>query len=610
VVASPPWRDGVLAFGVRRSRRCRRYGVESWSGLRFLGYRLLAIGYRPRMEPFYDILRKYPELAIFLTLAIGFYIGRLKVGGFSIGSVTGVLLTGLAIGQLGIPISPAIKSVFFLFFLFAVGYGVRPQFFHGLKSDGLPQALFAVLVCIACLVTAFFTARLLGLSLGYGAGVFGGACTVSSVLGVATDAIHQLGGSPSTQQEQINAMSIAFAITYIFGTAGVSAFLALVGPKILGVDLAAECKAFESAMGGNEPDPSVHSAYHMTSARTYRVTDPAYCGLTVAEFESRFPNQRLFVERLRQNKKIVESTFGATIRQGDILAIASRTETLIADANQFGVEVSDPGLLDYPSETLEVMVTRKEVVGNTLGEFAEMGHDQRSRGVFVRALLRGGHELPFNAGTKIAKGDVLRISGSQRDVERVAKFIGYPIRPSNVSNVTLVGIGIFLGAIVGLLSIRVGAIPISLSTSGGTLLAGLVFGWLRSIHPNFGNIPEAGLWVFNNVGLAMFAAVVGIQAGPQFVQGLHEAGVILFVAGVIVTIVPMLIALLMGKYLFKMHPGVLLGACAGARASTAALSVVQDAAQSRVPALGFTVCFAVANTLLTIWGVAIVLLLK
>jgi putative transport protein len=596
-----------LRIGVCRSALPRAIGVP---GLLFLGYWLLAIGYRPCMEPFYDILRKYPELAIFLTLAIGFYIGRLKVGGFSIGSVTGVLLTGLAIGQLGIPISPAIKSVFFLFFLFAVGYGVGPQFFHGLKNDGIWQALFAVLVCLACLVTAFFTARVLNLGIGYGAGVFGGACTVSSVLGVATDAIHQLGGSANAQQQEINAMSIAFAITYIFGTAGVSAFLALIGPKILGINLAAECKALESAMGGDEPDPSVHSTYQMISVRAYRVTDPTYCGITIAEFESRFPNERIFVERLRQNNKIVDSTPETTIQLGDVLAIASRTETLIIDASRFGVEVSDPALLDYPSETLDVMVTRKEIVGNTLGEFAEMGHDQRSRGVFLRALIRGGHELPFNSGTKIAKGDVLRISGSQRDVERVARFIGYPIRPSNVSDVTLVGIGIFLGALVGLLSIRVGQIPISLSTSGGTLLAGLVFGWLRSVHPNFGNIPEAGLWVFNNVGLAMFAAVVGIQAGPQFVAGLQQAGLILFIAGVIVTIVPMLIALLMGKYLFKMHPGILLGACAGARASTAALSVIQDAAQSRVPALGFTVCFAVANTLLTIWGVVIVLLLK
>ena len=562
------------------------------------------------MEPLHDILRRYPELAIFLTLAIGFYIGRLKIRGFSIGSMPGVLLTGLAIGQFDIPISPAIKSVFLLFFLFAVGYGVGPQFFHGLKTDGLTQAFFTVLVCIICLAAAYLTARMFGFGVGYGAGVFGGASTVSSVLGVATDAIHQLGGSSEAHQEQINRMSIAFAITYIFGTVGTSAFLALLGPKILGVNLAAECKALESAMGGNEPDPSVHSAYHMISVRAYRLTDARFVGLTVAEFEARFPNQRLFVERLRQGNKIVESTPETLIRQGDILAIASHTQTLIEDASLFGVETADPELLDYPSQTLEAMVTRKQIVGSTLGEFVEIGHDRRSRGVFVRALIRGGHELPFNAGTKIAKGDVLRVSGSQRDVERVAKFIGYTLRPGNESDITLVGIGVFLGAVVGLFAVHVGGIPISLSTSGGTLLAGLVFGWLRSVHPNFGNIPGAGLWVFNNVGLTMFAGVVGIQAGPQFVTGLRQAGVILFVAGVIVTIVPMLLALWTGKYLFRMHPGILLGACAGARASTAALSVIQDAAQSRVPALGFTVCYAIANTLLTIWGVVIVLLLK
>jgi len=141
-------------------------------------------------------------------------------------------------------------------------------------------------------------------------------------------------------------------------------------------------------------------------------------------------------------------------------------------------------------------------------------------------------------------------------------------------------------------------------------LAGLVVGWLRSVHPTFGNIPGPGLWVFNNVGLSMFAAVLAIEAGPQFVQGLREAGVVLFAAGLIVAIVPMIFALLIGKYLFRMHPGVLLGACAGARASTVALSVIQDAAQSRVPALGFTVCFAVANTLLTVCGAVIVLLLQ
>ncbi len=295
------------------------------------------------METLYDVLRNYPELAVFLTLAIGFSIGRFKIGGYSIGSVTGVLLTGLFIGQINIPISPAIKSIFFLLFLFAVGYGVGPQFFHGLGSEGMRQVLFATLVCGACLGTAFFTARLFGLGVGYAAGVFGGSCTVSSVLGVATDTIRQLSGSPAAHQQDINSLSIAFAITYVFGTAGVSAFLAVLGPKVLGVNLVVECKALESAMGGNEPDPLVHSAYQEISVRAYRVTNPGFGDITVAEFESRFPNERLYVERLRQNNKIIESSPKTKIHLNDILAIASRTETLIADASQFGVEVSDSG---------------------------------------------------------------------------------------------------------------------------------------------------------------------------------------------------------------------------------------------------------------------------
>jgi putative transport protein len=557
-----------------------------------------------------DSLRLHPELAIYLTVSLGFLIGRIKIAGFTLGSVTGVLITALVVGQLDIPVSPGLKSVFFLLFLFAVGYGVGPEFVRGLRKDGVPQAVFAVFVCLLCLATAVLVAKLFHFDAGYGAGVFGGACTVSAVLGVGADAINQLPLGPELKQRSINEMSIAFAVTYIFGTAGVAWFLAALGPKILGVNLAEACGRLESELGGDEPDPSVHTAYHLMDVRAYRITAPGFEEQTIREFESKFPSQRLFLERLRRGHKILECNSETKIQPGDILAIASRTETLIEDSSLFGVEVSDPELLDYPDETLDVMVTKGELVGVTLGAFAELGTDQRSRGVFVRELSRGGHPLPFNSGVKIAKGDVLRISGNRRDVERIAKNIGYPLRSSHVSDLVLVGIGIFLGVFFGLLGVSVNGIPINLSTSGGTLVAGLVFGWLRSVHPSFGNIPSAGLWVFNNLGLTVFVAVVGLEAGPLFIKGLEEAGLMLLVGGAIVTIVPMYLALLLGKYAFKMHPGVLLGACAGARATTAALASVQDAAQSRVPALGFSVCFAVGNTLLTVWGVVMVLLLR
>src|ERR1700751_3240731 len=299
------------------------------------------------MEFLLSALRLHPELAIYLAVSLGFLIGRIRIAGFALGSVTGVLITALVVGQLDIPVSPGLKSVFFLLFLFAVGYGVGPEFVRGLRKDGVPQAVFAGVVCLLCLGVAILVAKLFRFNAGYGAGVFGGACTVSAVLGVGADAINQLPLSAVLRQRSINEMSIAFAVTYIFGTAGVAWFLDALGPKILGVNLADACGKLDFELCGYEPVPSVHSAYHLIDVRSYRITAPEFREQTIQEFESKFPNQRLFVERLRRGNKILDCNRETRILPGDTLAIASRTETLIEDASLFGVVVSDPELLDY-----------------------------------------------------------------------------------------------------------------------------------------------------------------------------------------------------------------------------------------------------------------------
>jgi putative transport protein len=141
------------------------------------------------------------------------------------------------------------------------------------------------------------------------------------------------------------------------------------------------------------------------------------------------------------------------------------------------------------------------------------------------------------------------------------------------------------------------------------LIAGLVFGWLRSKHPTFGRIPEPSVWILNNLGLNMFIAVVGITAGPSFVTGLKEVGISLFIIGALATSIPLIIGILMGRYVFKFHPAITLGCTAGSRTTTAALGAVEDAVGSETPALGYTVTYAVGNTLLIIWGVVIVLIM-
>jgi len=551
--------------------------------------------------------QQYPELAIFLTLALGYWIGNLKVGKFSLGAVTGVLLAGVLIGQMHITISPNVKSVFFLLFLFAVGYGVGPQFFRGLKSDGVPQVIFSVLQCLASLFTAYVVAKFLGYDIGAAAGLLSGSQTISAVLGVATDAINQLGISPEQKTELINHMPVAYAVTYIFGTAGSAWLLASIGPKLLRVDLPAECKKLESKMGGTEAEPGVMTMARRFDVRAYRVVNQSLVNRTVAELEALPKEARVFIVRVRRGGTVIDPEPKTVIVQDDLVAVATRQELLVERGTMIGPEVDDKELLDFPAQALDVVMTNKSFSGKTLAELA--GHES-ARGVFLRNIVRAGQEMPFTPGTTIDRGDVLTLVGTKRDVDRAAKELGYADRPTNMTDMIFVGVGIVLGGLVGAITIKLGGIPLSLSTSGGALIAGLVFGWLRSAYRTFGRIPAPALWILNNVGLTTFIAVVGIGAGPSFVAGLKQAGVSLFLAGIVVTSVPLIIGVLIGKYIFKFHPGINLGACAGARTTTAALGMIEDVAKSKVPALGYTVTYAVGNTLLTIWGLVIVLLMS
>lgn len=563
---------------------------------------------------FVEVFRQYPELAVFLTLALGFFIGPLKLGKFSLGTVTAVLLMGVLIGQLNIDISPQVKSVFFLMFLFAVGYSVGPQFFRGLKKDGIPQMGFAALVCVLCLVFPWLCAKVMGYNAGQAAGLLAGAQTISAVIGVASDTIHQLDIDSASQQSMINAIPVCYAVTYLFGTAGSAWFLASVGPVLLGglEKVRQQSKELEAKMGGGGEfdEPGMISADPVISFRAFTVTSNWFAGgKSVKETEQYLLQQqhRLFIERIRHGKEVSEATPATVIEPGDEIVLSGRRENIVGEFGLVGPEVVDAELLHFPAEVLAVLVSKKEIAGMLVKALRSQSY---MHGVFIREIKKADIPVPVLPDTTIDRGDVLVLVGTKRDVETAATKIGYPDRATNTTDMLFVGLGIVIGGLVGALTFHVGGVPLSLSTSGGALIAGLFFGWLRSQHPTFGRIPEPALWMMNNVGLNMFIAVVGISAGPSFVEGFKQVGLGLFVAGAVATIGPLLVGLLLGRYVFKFHPALTLGCTAGARTTTAALGAIQDAIGSKTPALGYTVTYAVGNTLLIIWGVVIVLLLK
>ena len=410
----------------------------------------------------------------------------------------------------------------------------------------------------------------------------------------------------------LNAMPIAYAVTYVFGTAGSAWILASLGPKLLRVNLAEESKKLEAQIGSREPEAGVLSAYQELIVRAYRVENPRLAGKRVADLELVTGPSRVFVERVRENgHSIVDADPETVIPSGVVLAVAGKRAEVLEYGPRIGPETDDAELLSFDAEVVDVVVTSREVAWKTMRELAERDLGRGSRGLFVRKVIRGGQEIPFGPGLTLHRGDTVRLAGSKRNIERAVKMLGYADRPTDQTDMTFMGLGIVIGALAGAAAVRVGGVPITLSTSGGALVAGLVCGWLRSVNRTFGRIPGPALWVFNNIGLNTFIAVVGITAGPGFIAGLKANGLGLFVSGVVVTTVPLILGVYIGRYLFKFPAPIALGACAGARTTTAALGALeQEAGGSKVAALGYTVTYAVGNTLLVIWGVIIVMLMK
>lgn len=565
------------------------------------------------MEWLTNLLRTYPELAVFLTLGIGFWVGRIKVGKFTLGTVTSVLLVGVLVGQLNIPITGPLKSVFFLLFLFAIGYSVGPQFFRGLKKDGLPQMLFAAIMCVFCLLIPWLAAIILGYNAGEAAGLLSGSQTISAVIGVSTNTINSLGNvDEATKTSMINVMPVAYAVTYIFGTAGSAWILGSLAPKMLGgLDYVKKAShELEAKMGDDDSDkPGFISAERPVVFRAYKIADDWFGseGKTVKEFEKflQEKGRRLFVERVRIRQEIKDVKPSLMLHNGDEVVLSGRREYVIGEENWLGEEVNDPELLHFPAEVLSVIVNCKEYCGKTVSGLRRQSF---MHGVSIRTIRRAGILIPVLPKTAIDPGDRIELVGLKSDVDEAASKLGYADRVSNQTDMVFVGLGIFIGAVLGTLTLHIGGVPLSFSTSGGALIAGLVLGWLRSMRPTYGYIPEPAIWVFNNVGLNMFIAVVGITSGPSFISGLKAVGLSLFLAGIVATTVPLLVGVLMGRYLFKFHPALTLGCTAGARTTTAALGAIEDAVESQTPALGYTVTYAVGNTLLIIWGVVIVLL--
>jgi putative transport protein len=425
--------------------------------------------------------------------------------------------------------------------------------------------------------------------------------TESAAIGSATEAISRLNVSDAAKATMASNVAVAYAVTYIFGTVGATWFLSRVGPKLLSIDLTEECKKAEAELGGKE-EPGVFSLHTDMIVRAYRAAGAKVANRTVREFEADYRG-RVAVQLIRHGSDVVDAESDTIIRAGDAFSMVGPRRELTDHANDIGDEVYDRDVLDFPLKSLDVVVTNKSLEGLTL---TRIGH-QHGRGVRVMKIIRMGEQMPITPNTRIYRGDTLTLFGAARDVERAAGVAGYADRASASVGMVWISTGIVLGALIGIPAIVVKDVAITLSTAGGILVMGLIFGYVRARHPVFGRMPESAEWVFENVGLATFVAIVGLTGSVGFFNGVRENGVGLLVVGLLIALAPPTVMLLVGRFVFpQMNRAVLLGVASGASTTTASLHALQEVSQSRVPSLGYTVPYAIGGVLTVAWGPVLV----
>jgi putative transport protein len=543
---------------------------------------------------FLETLHAQPVLTLFLILGMGYLIGNMRIGSFSLGPVAGVLFAGLFLGHFDFRMSPGAQAVGFALFIFSVGYQAGPRFFDVLRADGLKYFLLALVVAATGFTIAVIAAQLLSLAPGTSAGLLSGGLTSSPTLAAAQEAIRTGQVAPPegiTADAMIGNVATGYAITYIFGLAGLIAIIKLL-PQLLGIDLAKEAKALEA-----KAESAAALQPTNVSARIYRVTSEDITRIPGKQLQGQYWDKASVV-RLKRNGEFIELGPQACLRLGDELHILAPVEYFTEVVAKIGEEITPEVSTEQFTESAQIVVINKSAVGKSLQEL----DIARKFGVLLTSVTRMRMEIPRSADFALKKGDILTVAGLRDNVDLLGEALGHVEREIAETDMVTFAFGIAIGVLIGLLAVKVGQLSIGLGSAGGLLASGLAIGYLRSIYPTFGRLPDAARWILMEFGLLLFMAGVGLRAGGDIIDTFVAAGPTLGLAGMIVTSVPILVGYWFGRKVLNIHPVLLFGGITGSMTSGASLSVVTKAADSAMPSLGYTGAYAFANVLLTVAG--------
>nr|WP_321226284.1 aspartate-alanine antiporter [uncultured Psychroserpens sp.] len=564
------------------------------------------------MDIIYNTLRNFPYLTLFLAIAIGYFVGKFKIGKFTLGGVAGTLIMAVVIGQVGgFEISGEVKSLFFALFIFMVGYLGGPQFFASLKLSSLKFLLAAFSMTVLGLLVVVGLSIWMGLDKGMAAGLAAGGLTQSAIIGTAGEAIDKLGLATEAAKLMKTNVAVGYSITYIFGSIGPILMVSFI-PILMKWDIRAEAKKLAIKLGGSkEMVEGEFDPIKRVDTRVFKILKTSkYLNKTIQDFETDL-NSNLTVELVISYGKNLESKPDLQIKEGDILFVTGLITAFSKAGNILGEEISEFGAnIDFTEEERHIILSNKKLHGKTLAEIREKLGLTKIHGVYINSIVRMSHELSVLDNTEIHAGDEITLVGKKKDLDRIEKEIGYKPTSINSTDFIVFGLGMVVGYLIGEINFDINGTNVALGSGLGCLVSGLIIGFLRTKHPKMGGINVGAASFIQTFGLAVFVGIVGLNAGAPAFQAIFKSGVTLFLLGILVTMIPMIVQFFINFYVFKIkNPVEALGVLAGSKSANPAFSSLLDKTQNATPTPTFTMTYAVANIFLTLWGPIIIALM-
>ncbi len=554
------------------------------------------------MELIHNLFKAEPLTALFASIALGYFVGKLKIGRFVLGGIAGTLLIGVLIGQFRVQIHPSIETFSFALFIYAVGYQGGPKFISSLNLKSLAQLSSATLMTFIGLGTVLLAAWWFNLDRGTAAGLAAGGLTQSAFIGTADSALAQLDLAPEVIKQMKTNVAVGYAVCYIFGSLGPILVVAWFLPMVMKWDLRKEAIDLAKKLAGGkaELEPGQFDAANDLTTRFFMATD---AGGTVDSFNKAYADTAIVC--LIRDGKSIDFDADTVLESGDAIGVLGFTKAFDQVCHDFSKEITSP-------DGVQIVEEKRELIMSGASKYKSLADFRRDvsgvgSGVFLQGAKRRGDTINLTPDFLFRGGDSLELVGLPKDLNAAQSKIGYKVSAAAVTDFIFFGIGMTIGMLIGLITFKLGGIPVTLGSGVGCLLSGLFFGWVRFTRPRFAALPEGASNFLRDFGLAVFVALVGINAAPQALDAIKQNGLTLLLLGAGVTIIPQIITFYISYYVLRIrNPIIAMSVVAGGRSANPAFAALLEKAGNTTPVAAFTITYAIANIFLTLWGPVVV----